>query len=282
MENKIPVFAGVPQDELTNLSNDKPNSTEHDKLQSIEKEFQRTNQHTKQSDNSTSNTDNTDNTVNSDTEAKYTTPKERKNRLGKLMGGSFAVDMVDMLIPSLVVLLINYMGYALEKKDLQLSKLEKEALSPAVQDVLDEINIDFNNPWINLGVMLAIVYGTKVMDKLPTIKKKTIIKPEVKKGMTESINETMSEITKDTPETSNMGKFEIDYGKLVDDIRLSRRRGLGDAKEYLANNYGEKIKALAVKYNVPLHLIEDQLNFVWQPKKRQKPKSESDFDASKL
>lgn len=259
MEEKINTFAGLPNSALSKLSTDENDSTDFSKLRSIEKEFEETNKHTKQGNN----TDNTDNTVNNVTESSDSSEpiaKEKKNRLGKLMKGEFAVEMVDMLIPSLVVLLTNYIGYVLEKKDLQLSKSEKEALSPAVQDVLDDINIDFNNPWVNLGVMLSIVYGTKIMDKLPSIKKKTL--PIAKKGMAESVAEIIQESGEGGEPATDLEKFEIDYGKLVDEVRLSRKRGVGDAKQYLCENYPEKIKAIAKKHNIQLRLIQDKMQYV--------------------
>jgi len=276
MENKIPVFESLPDSELSKLTDEKNEDSTMDNLRGIEKEFSETNLHTKQTHKNDDNTDNIDNTVNTGKTQK------RKTRLSSLMGekgGSFAVELIDMLIPSIVVLIISYFGYSLEKKDLKLNKDEKEALTPALMDVLDEINLNFDNVWVNLGIMLSIVYGTKIADKLPTLKKKV---PEImveKTGMTESINKVMAESnTNNNDELSDMGKFEIDYGKLVDEIRLSRKRGVGDAKEYLANNYPEKIKTIAKKNNIPLHLIDDKLDFQWTPKKRKAKDAANDFE----
>jgi len=276
MENKIPVFESLPDSELSKLTDEKNEDSTMDNLRGIEKEFSETNLHTKQTHKNDDNTDNIDNTVNTGKTQK------RKTRLSSLMGekgSSFAVELIDMLIPSIVVLIISYFGYSLEKKDLKLNKDEKEALTPALMDVLDEINLNFDNVWVNLGIMLSIVYGTKIADKLPTLKKKV---PEImveKTGMTESINKVMAESnTNNNDELSDMGKFEIDYGKLVDEIRLSRKRGVGDAKEYLANNYPEKIKTIAKKNNIPLHLIDDKLDFQWTPKKRKAKDAANDFE----
>lgn len=280
MEDKINTFAGLPDMELSKLSDDKNSNDTLSKLRSIEREFDSTNQHTKQTLDNADNTDNTldtGHTVADNADTTDTKEKQKKNRLGKLMGGTFAVELVDMLIPSLVVLLVSYIGYSLDKKDLTLSKSEKETLSPAVQDCLDDIDIDFNNPWVNLGVMLAIVYGTKIIDKLPVIKKKQAAQP--KKTMSEAVAGALIE-TESIEEQTPLEKFQVDYGKLVDEIRLSRRRGVNDAKEYLANNYSEKIKAIAKKHGVSIMSIHNELNFKHTPKKRE-PK-ENDFDTEKL
>lgn len=279
MEDKINTFAGLPNAELSKLSEDKNDEKEFDKLRSVEKEFAQTNLHTKQTGETTSNTDNTDNTGDTGADTPAPSKTDKKNRLGKLMGGTFAVDLVDMLIPSLVVLIVNRVGYLLEKKDLQLSKSEKEALSPAVQDVLDEIEIDFNNPFVNLGVMLAIVYGSKIIDKIPAMKKKADIKPENNKRMSEVAAEIVNGSGEGGEALTDFAKFEIDYGALVDKVRLERKRGIGDAKQYIAVNYSEKIKAIAVKHKIPYSQIREQLDFEWTPKKREpKPQAGSDFD----
>jgi hypothetical protein len=282
MENKLPIFASLPNSELSNLSVDKVEEKVTNKPRSIDSEFNETNQHTKQTQETGTNTDNTDNSENTAKKNDIindTNANVKKNRLGKLMGGSFAVDLVDMLLPSLVILLMRYLGFAMEKKDIQLSKSEKETLSPAVQDCLDDINIDFNNPWVNLSIMLGIVYGSKMIDKGTSIKKIDKSKPkEEKKSMAEAVASAVNESGEQGEEVSDMAKFEIDYGKLVDEVRLSRKRGVGDAKQYLADNYPEKIKAIAKKHGITERSIQDKLNFTWIPKKRIK----TDFDESQL
>jgi hypothetical protein len=123
IESKIPIFEGVPNSELSKLTEDENGDGVMNNLRNIEKEFAETNQHTKQTHIKDDNTNNTDNTVNSgaDTFTNDDKPK-RKTRLSNLMGekgGSFAVELIDMLIPSIVVLIISYFGYVLEKKDLK-------------------------------------------------------------------------------------------------------------------------------------------------------------------
>lgn len=283
MEKKIPIFENLPVSELSQINDEENGNNDLHKLRSIEKEFEQTNLHTKQTP---LNDDKTDNIDNTDAETKYnaenTGGTKRKTRLSSLMGekgGGFAVDLIDMLIPTIVVLIINYFGYSLEKKDLKLNKDEKEALTPALMDVLDEINLNFDNVYVNLGIMLAIVYGTKIADKLPTIKKKEVEKlPAEKRDMSEGISAILAD--SENGELTPMAKFQIDYGKLVDEVRLKRKRGTGDAKEYLAINYNEQIKAIARKYKIPLNQIDDLLNYEHERKTRT-PKAKdaaNDFD----
>lgn len=275
MENKISTFAALPKTELSKISDDAASVFDPAKARSIESEFNETNKHTQQTPDNTDYTPNTENIENSTTDVSDNTTK---NRLGGLMQGTFAVNLVDMLVPSLVVLLIGYVGYSMEKKDLQLTKSEKETLAPAVQDVLDHIKIDFSNPWVNLAIMLSIVYGSKIIDKVPALKRKVISRQQDKQDMTEGIAAVMNEARQEGEVLSDMGKFQIDYGKLVDTVRLARKRGVGDAKQYIADNYNEQIKAIADKYKIPLSAIQNELNYVHTVKKRAKRSdNETDF-----
>lgn len=280
INEKIKTFAVLPNDSLSKLSEEQETENTMHNLRSIEKEFEQTNLHTKQTQENANNTDNTDNTYKIDTDATIqdSQPK-KKNNLGSVVNAGFAIYLMDLLIPTVLILIINYVGYSLDKKEIQLTKAEKEALEPAVSDVLAQIELDFSNPYINLGVMLAIVYGTKLIDKRELMKKKTPVIPKEKKDITESIAEIVNATGEAGEENTALGKFEIDYGKLVDEIRLTRKRGVGDAKEYLAKNYNEKIRSIARKHGVPLNQIREQLEFTWTPKKREpKIKAGDEFE----
>lgn len=264
-DKKIEIFKTIPDTELAKVGSTEDMQKLKNTFASIEKEFEQTNKHTKGIDFNTDNIDNIDNSVKESEENISTEIKpDKKNRLGKLMQGNFAVDLVDMLLPSLVVLCVNYIGYELNKKDIQLSKSEKDALAPAVQDVLDEIEIDFNNPYINLTIMLSIVYGSKIIDKLPVMKKKG--KEDKKINEIEELKQIES-----NTDLTDIEKFEQAYNVLVDECKLKRRRGTGDAKEYLAKQYPEKIKKIMKLYNIT---DMSYLNFKWTPKKRESNKNE--------
>jgi hypothetical protein len=256
MENKLKAFAGLPIAELTQVSDVNNTTDSSPEPRNVAQEFAETKQHT-QSVQETPKIE--QKTAPNDSTATNDTTTAKKNRLGKVMSGDFAVNLVDMMLPGIVVLIINRIGYALDKKDLQLTAKEKEALAPVVQDCLDDINLDFSNPWTNLMVMVGIVYGSKIIDKIPSMKKK---EPSKEK---QSASEKVSAIVSGTGESgepiSDFEKFEIDYLAVCDEIRKERKRGMPDAKEYLAINLPEKIKALARKHGIDLKQIHDKLGF---------------------
>lgn len=279
MQEKVKIFAGVPSSELSMISEEESTNNTMSNLRSIEKEFSETNQHTK---NTLNNGDNTQNEVNEGKEVNDSSENiasdTKKNRLGGVLKANLAINLIDLLIPSLLVLVLNWFSYTIDKKIIQLNKQEKEMLEPALQDVLNEIELDLKNPYITFGVLLAIVYGVKIIDNKESIMKKTPVIVKEKKGVTEAMAAIINDTGEEGEETTPLGKFEIDYAKLVDEVRLSRKRGGGDAKEYIAKNYAEKIRQIARKHGVPLSQVQAQLNYVHIVNKRKGTKDAEEFE----
>lgn len=126
--------------------------------------------------------------------AGYTIPTRKGTTLGKVLPGETAVGLMDTLLPSLIVLLIDQLGYKAEKKGFQLTKDEKQVVAPALTEYLNSINIDFDNPLYNLLFVLAVVYGSKVIDVVPNLKKKEGKQPadEVVKAQPKQIAERLN------------------------------------------------------------------------------------------
>lgn len=91
---------------------------------------------------------------------------------GNLVSGRFVTDVADGLISVIVALAIGAAGYQLDKKTLQLNEREKGIIAPAVQAYLDSINLRFDSPLQNLMFVLAAVYGAKIVEQLPNLKRK--------------------------------------------------------------------------------------------------------------
>ncbi len=220
--DKLKVFSIIPDSGLSEIGNTKP------KIDAIDKEFNETASHTY-----SENIDNIDSSqsVSVDKEGNPVTT-EKKNNLGSVLKGKYAVNLMDMLLPSLMVLIIDYIGYSVNKKELQLTKEEKEAVIPAVQDVLDSISMDTQNPWTNLYIVLGIVYGSKFADIIPNIKKKG-------KGNKLAALPPAETVIENIP---NMAAFEEGYKKLVNDLKAN---GIKNPKYYLGKNYPQKIEKLA-------------------------------------
>lgn len=85
--------------------------------------------------------------------------------LGGLVQGKIAVDLMDALIPALLVLLFKKLEIDVKKTDFGLTAGEKNTLSPIVEACLNSINLDFSSPWTTLLISLVVIYGGKALEK---------------------------------------------------------------------------------------------------------------------
>jgi hypothetical protein len=85
--------------------------------------------------------------------------------LGGMVQGRWAVELVDSLIPSLLVLGLASLGTKLRKTELQLSEKEKDVLTPIMQQCLDSIMLNFSSPWHALAITVGVMYGSKAAEK---------------------------------------------------------------------------------------------------------------------
>lgn len=100
--------------------------------------------------------------------------------LGKVISGKAAVSLVNIFIPSFIVFALNRFGYNAQKAQLKLTSEEKEILAPVVQDCLDYVEINFENPFYALGFVATMIYGSKIFDIVPDLQK-------IKNDITEDI-----------------------------------------------------------------------------------------------
>lgn len=90
--------------------------------------------------------------------------------VGGMVDSKFAVNMLDALLPSLMVFLMYKIGIKMRKADLQLTEKEKDTISGPLQACLNQLMINFNNPWSNLALAVTVIYGSKIVEKgLPQI-----------------------------------------------------------------------------------------------------------------
>lgn len=107
-------------------------------------------------------------------EANTAQPTERPKgqvTLGKVISGKTTVKLINIFIPSFIVFALQKFGYSAQKSQMKLTKEEEEILSPVVQDCLDYVNINFDNPFYALAFVASMIYGSKVMDIIPDLKK---------------------------------------------------------------------------------------------------------------
>lgn len=85
--------------------------------------------------------------------------------LGGLVQGKVVVELMDSLIPALLVVVFHKLEVATKKTDFQLTVGEKNTLAPIVEACLNSINLNFDSPWTTLAISLAVIYGGKALEK---------------------------------------------------------------------------------------------------------------------
>lgn len=100
-----------------------------------------------------------------------TEPPKGKVTLGKVISGKSAVSILNVFLPSFIVWSLSRFGYRSDKRQFKLTTEEREILSPVVQDCLDHVYVNFDNPFYTLAFVVGMIYGGKVLDAMPDIKK---------------------------------------------------------------------------------------------------------------
>lgn len=84
--------------------------------------------------------------------------------VGGLIQGKVAVDLMDALLPALLVVLAAKFQLEVRKTQLQLTAGEKATLAPLVDAWLNSISLNFDSPGIALSVTLLAIYGGKAIE----------------------------------------------------------------------------------------------------------------------
>jgi len=109
---------------------------------------------------------------------------------GQVVTGKTAVNVADFIIPALFAFLAKTAGYELDKKALKLTREDRELLEPATQDYLNSIDLRLS-PLQALLVAISVVYGSKVVEILPTLKE---VKKPVKNDPPKSAVSSLSNL----------------------------------------------------------------------------------------
>jgi hypothetical protein len=144
-------------------------------------------------------------------------------------GGKFAVKIMDFIMPAILAFTMRRAGYDADKELFQLDKDEKEFAEEMLNDVLDTLYIDFNNPWVQLSIGLGMIYGGKLMDISDKIKR-TDKKPTV---------------TKETPPEDVEALINDEYNetilKRIEKLKREKRRNAAWAKKHLQETGEDKM-----------------------------------------
>lgn len=98
-------------------------------------------------------------------------PPKGKIVLGKLISGKSAVSIVNIFIPSFLVFAVRRFGYKTDKRQFKLTQEERDIMTPVVQECLNYVTLNFDNPFYALAFVVSFIYGSKVMDAIPDLSK---------------------------------------------------------------------------------------------------------------
>lgn len=132
-----------------------------------EGDFSAISDHTKLSDTFTPEQNNTG--LNTPNQPLNNNPEVRPQQMnaGNLITGDMAVGFLDMALPVVLVLLIEKAkGVKINKKYFQATADEKKTISPVLQNWLNSVNFNIDNPLNALLLTLAFIYGTKTIEVL--------------------------------------------------------------------------------------------------------------------
>lgn len=160
----------------------------------------------------------------------YGTGSGHKTKAGDLVSGTFAVGIMDKLIPAVVVIGGRQLGYDINSKDLSLTASEKETIAQPMQDFLDSVNINFDNPLYNLLFVVSVIYGSKIIDIAPDIRK-TVSKKEKVKVNAEASAAKQEEQKNDIQEF-NEALLGMSKQAAIIAIKKRRNKGQQDAERY--------------------------------------------------
>lgn len=171
-------------------------------------------------------------------------PKSNRKSLSELTGnkgGKFATDLMDFLIGALVYMIVRKIGYKVDKSTFRLNKDEKEACYSSWQRVLDETFIDINNPWVQLAIVLGVIYGSKIMYEIPDLKKAVsdaVFNAGEKKAESKKDEPPIVEYVE--PVKSWQEVYEEEYIELVNEQKAARKKGADEAKAYIKKSGMDK------------------------------------------
>lgn len=81
-----------------------------------------------------------------------------------LIDGRMCAEWIDAIIPALVVFIAAKAGKLIKKADLLLTEKEKNTLAPVLYKCLEELQINFDSPWVALAITAGFIYGGKLVN----------------------------------------------------------------------------------------------------------------------
>lgn len=189
-------------------------------------------------------------------------------KLGGLVGGELGVRLLDAAVPAILVTVIGFVGYTFDKGRLKLNADDRKVIAPLMQDALNAIEIDFNNPFINLAFGLSIVYGSKIIEEIPNMKRKgkapakiiqmdepikqTVVNKDAAAPPLQNVEYDFSEVYYNKPTAAKIAPeyaFKADFEELIrNTMNKTGRKSKRGAISYLYQYDRDAIKQVLDKY----------------------------------
>lgn len=110
-------------------------------------------------------------------------------KAGDIVSGELATELLNRILPVLLSIGVErFLGYKAPKKNFELTAAEKSTISPIIDQCLSKLDINFENPFIALGLSMSFIYGSKIID----IANNPDLQAQIKKGK-EVVNKATAE-----------------------------------------------------------------------------------------
>jgi len=96
---------------------------------------------------------------------------QQQIQMDKILSGEIAFTLVDKFLPMALVYVLKTQGIKAKSTELQASAKERPIVVQVIDRALAEVNINFDNPFVALGVVLFSVYGSKGLEMYMTREK---------------------------------------------------------------------------------------------------------------
>jgi hypothetical protein len=187
-------------------------------------------------------------------------------KLGGLVGGELGTRLLDAAIPALIVTVIHYVGYKLDKQKLKFTQDDRKVIAPLMQDCLNAIEIDLNNPFYNLAFALSIVYAAKIVEEIPNMEKRGKTQPakviDIQDNRQQQHQRQQAQPMQDVeydyssvtqkPSVAKIApemEFKILFDELIESTRIATgRKSKRGAMSYLYQFERDKVKALLDRF----------------------------------
>lgn len=167
--------------------------------------------------------------------------------LGSIVEARLCLEIIDSLIPAALVLIFHAAKITLNKSVFQLTAKEKDTLSPVLQKCLESINLNFDSPWIALSVTAGAIYLSKIVEHGGKAKidqtneaKKNAAATEQKKADDMQATAKTEKTKRETPIVNMGGTLREWDEEDVKKVKLKRKRGDADARQWLTDNWVKK------------------------------------------